>query len=224
MVGENDFSDYKYASFERIIAFGQALNPYESVKTLRDFSAALAGDRTFTNNLHKFKAPVYVVGAGHGYGKYMKDNINLLGSHNITWNYRHKFGHADHYLSMYHRQILEYPILFWLNGLSHCRYEKATESEEIEVPLTGNTSPIMHPNPTSDIVMMSYQLPKDGKVSLFLTNVSGVKVLELIDHENQIAGKYDLSFDVSQLKPGVYLYVLQTDTAIKSGKLVITDK
>jgi hypothetical protein len=213
--GNDDFSGFKYTSFPRLLAFGQALIPYESNQELRDSYASAAGDRTYTNNLSKFKAPIYVVGAGNGFGKYMKDNINLFGSRSITWNYISQFGHADHYLSANHKQILDLPILIWLN-----RILKNVKSDGAELTSDIKESKI-YPNPTSGIIMVSYTLPKVSKVNLYITDLSGKKITDLITNENQIAGNYELPFDISSLKPGLYLYLLQTGDQIKSGKITV---
>ncbi len=214
--------DFQYASFERLAALSQSLLPYESFQQLKDESTSLAGDRTYTNNLHKFKGPVYVIGAGHSYGKYMKDNIDLFGSHRITWNYNRQFGHLDRYLSPYHRQILEYPLLSWLNGVfSHSKQKSTMENEEQGTLITGINDPVLYPNPATDAIFVNYELPENGKVNLFITDITGRKIMNLIDNEDQVAGKYELPFNLSQLNTGVYFYVLEINDHTKSGKFTI---
>jgi hypothetical protein len=216
--GNDDFSGFQYTSFPRLVAFGQALLPYESNLELKNASDAIAGNRTYTKNLEKYKAPLYVVGAGNGFGKYMKDNINLFGSHDVTWNYISQFGHADHYLSANHRQILDTPILLWLNRI----FKKYKSAEAMEAELsTASSEPKIYPNPASDIIMVSYELQKDDQISLYITDFSGKKILDLISDEKQVKGKYELPFNISRLTPGVYIYVLQTSEQIKSGKLSV---
>jgi len=189
---------------------------------LRDLYASLAGDRTFTNKLNNYKAPLYVIGTGHGVGKYMKDNIKLFGSSSITWNYIANFGHIDHYASPYHRQILEYPVLLWLNKVfSSYKYKSDEEPDVNEIPISYDTKPKVYPNPASTVVMVSYELPKDSKVNLFITDISGRKVLDLLSDEKQVAGKYELPFDVSSLISGTYFYKLQINDAINTGQLKI---
>ena len=107
-----------FASQERIGLFVQPLNNYEPLALIRDYTCALGGERTFTSNLESFTAPVYVVATGHGFGAWMGDQVEILGSTDITRTFNPDFGHGDHYTSPEHRQILEGPIFSWLKQVT----------------------------------------------------------------------------------------------------------
>ena len=110
-VAENRFF---YSSEERLAMLINQLNHYEPLALVRDYTCALAGERTFSNNLPSVTAPVYAIGGGHGFGAWMGDNIDLLGSTDVTWNYIPRFGHGDHFASPQHRKLLERPLFDWL--------------------------------------------------------------------------------------------------------------
>ena len=103
-----------FSSEERIGMLIGQFNAYEPVALIRDYTCALGGERTFTGNLGSFTAPVYTVRAGHGFGAWMDDNLDLLGSDDITTNYVADFAHGDHYASPDSKKILLQPLFAWL--------------------------------------------------------------------------------------------------------------
>lgn len=105
---------FTYSSEERIAMLILQLNHYEPMALIRDYTCALAGESTFTGNLGSFTAPVYAIGGGHGFGSWMGDNLALLGSTDLTWNFVPEFGHADHFASPGHRELLEKPLFHWM--------------------------------------------------------------------------------------------------------------
>ena len=107
-----------FASQERIGLFVRPFNNYEPLALIRDYTCALGGERTFTGNLESFTAPVYVLGAGHGFGAWMDDQVEILGSTDVTRSFYPDFGHGDHYTSPDHRQILEAPLFAWLKRVT----------------------------------------------------------------------------------------------------------
>ena len=105
---------FAYSSEARLGMLIDQLNHYEPLALVRDYTCALAGERIFTGDLESFAAPVYAIGGGHSFGAWMGDNIDLLGSTDVTWNYIPEFGHADHFASPEHRRLLEEPLFQWL--------------------------------------------------------------------------------------------------------------
>lgn len=87
---------------------------YTATRTIRDVSCGLAGERTFSNNLHNFKGEVIIFSGGHGFGTGMIDTAHLMTSAKITLNYNEVYGHVDHVFATNHRHQLEHPILRWL--------------------------------------------------------------------------------------------------------------
>lgn len=71
-----------------------------------------------------------------------------------------------------------------------------------------------YPNPFNPTTSIRYDIPVDGPVSLFISDMMGKRVANLIN-EYRKAGSYKVNFDASHLASGVYLYSLVTP----SGKL-----
>ena len=73
-----------------------------------------------------------------------------------------------------------------------------------------------YPNPFNPSTKISYNIKKEGFVSLRVYNLVGQVVGILVD-EKQSAGTYEVEFDASDLTTGVYLYKLQINgyTSVK---------
>ena len=87
---------------------------YVANRTIRDVSCGLAGERTFSNNLHSFTGSVIVFAGGTGFGTSMIDTANLMTSAGITVNFRPEYGHVDHVFSNNHLNEVEHGVLKWL--------------------------------------------------------------------------------------------------------------
>ena len=87
---------------------------YVATRTVRDLSCGLAGETTFTDNLHSFDGPVIMFAGGKGFGTGMTDTAGLLTSASVTMNFREEYGHVDHVFSFNHLQEVEHPVLAWL--------------------------------------------------------------------------------------------------------------
>lgn len=114
VVGSAQEERFFYASEERLGLYFLGVNDYDPLALVRDYTCALAGERTFTGNLAGFTAPVLALGAGHGFGPWMGDNLGLLSSTDLTWTVDPELGHLDAFASPDHRQRLEKPIFDWL--------------------------------------------------------------------------------------------------------------
>ena len=81
-----------------------------------------------------------------------------------------------------------------------------------------------YPNPFNPSTVIDYQVPVDANVVLEVYNVTGQKVVELINQE-QTAGYYSVSFGTStnKLASGVYFYRIAA-TEKGSGKNFSTIK
>jgi len=109
-----DLTGFRIASEARLAMLVLQLNQYEALALVRDYTCALAGERTFTRRLPRFKAPVYVIGSGHAFGAWMGDNVALLGSTDVTRRYNPAFGHGDLFAHPDHVRLLEQPLYRWL--------------------------------------------------------------------------------------------------------------
>lgn len=111
-VGQDRFF---YSEESRVITFSSLFNDYVDNLTIRDISCSLAGERTFTGNLGAFTGAVYLMGGGVGFAEQNHDLVQILGSNRITFNEIPAFGHADHWFTKRHRQVLEGDLNRWLN-------------------------------------------------------------------------------------------------------------
>jgi hypothetical protein len=70
-----------------------------------------------------------------------------------------------------------------------------------------------YPNPFNPSTKIDYQVPVDAKVILEVYNITGQKVVELVNQE-QSAGYYSVNFGSSKLSSGVYIYrIVASDKA-----------
>jgi hypothetical protein len=67
-----------------------------------------------------------------------------------------------------------------------------------------------YPNPFNPVTTITYQIPKEGLVTLKIYNILGREVTTLINEEKQ-AGKHSIDFNASKLSSGLYLYELRSN-------------
>ena len=79
-----------------------------------------------------------------------------------------------------------------------------------------------YPNPFNPTTVINYSLPKAGKVELFVYNLLGQKLVELVNSEKP-AGHHTINFDASNLSSGVYFYSLHADQFIDIKKMMLLE-
>ncbi len=77
----------------------------------------------------------------------------------------------------------------------------------------------VYPNPINDFVNFSYSIKENSTINLGIFDVTGKCVKELINEE-QVSGDYKYNWQVNVPK-GIYIYKLNINGTIKTGKLVI---
>jgi hypothetical protein len=77
-----------------------------------------------------------------------------------------------------------------------------------------------YPNPFNPVTTITYQLPRDGMVTLKIYDAIGTEVTTLVD-EFKSSGRYNVTFNASSLASGVYFYCLQVNDFTSSKKLVL---
>ena len=77
-----------------------------------------------------------------------------------------------------------------------------------------------YPNPFNPSTMISYNLAKEGFVSLKVYDVLGNEVNTLVSKQ-QTAGQYNVKFDASRLNSGVYFYTLTSGNSSLTKKLML---
>ena len=63
------------------------------------------------------------------------------------------------------------------------------------------------PNPFNPSTTISYRIPENADIKLYIYNIRGERILELVNG-NQTAGEYQIDFDGSHWGSGVYFYEL----------------
>jgi len=77
-----------------------------------------------------------------------------------------------------------------------------------------------YPNPFNPSTTISYQIPKDGFVSLVVYNSLGQEVGTLVN-QHQSIGRYEIKFEASNLPSGVYIYKLQAGEFSSVKKMLL---
>ena len=96
-------------------------------------------------------------------------------------------------------------------------------SNVINVDLNVSSSVVLHqnyPNPFNPTTTIEYSLPTNSYVSLKVYDLLGREVITL-KNEHQVAGKYSVKFNGSNLASGIYIYVMTADNVIVSKKMSI---
>lgn len=104
--------------------------------------------------------------------------------------------------------------------------DKAHSSHEIPVFDFAANEPIVFeldaaPNPLTNFTNFSFSIPETGKVSLYVTDIQGRKVANLLDGELKNSGSHQLQFDGSYLPNGIYITVLETEQERTIHKTVV---
>ncbi len=79
-----------------------------------------------------------------------------------------------------------------------------------------------YPNPFNPTTLINYSLPKAGKVKLFVYNLLGQKLVELVNSEKP-AGPHTINFDASNLSSGVYFYSIRADQFTDVKKMMLLE-
>jgi hypothetical protein len=77
-----------------------------------------------------------------------------------------------------------------------------------------------YPNPFNPTTQITYQLPQQSDVRLQVFDMAGRQVATLVN-ESVSAGTHTVNFDASNLSSGIYLYKLQTGSAVITRKLTL---
>ena len=77
-----------------------------------------------------------------------------------------------------------------------------------------------YPNPFNPSTVIAYALPENARVSLYVYDVMGKEVARLVDGY-QGSGRYEVSFDASNLAAGTYLYVMRAGDFQTTKRMVL---
>lgn len=116
-VGSVPDDEFAYCDDERVTALSTVFLNYFDNRTLRDIDCALAGERTYTDELDAFDGPVLLYGGTLGFASTYGDLAPLLVNAEVTEIVFPGFGHADFWFAGNHRAYLESELLAWLGRL-----------------------------------------------------------------------------------------------------------
>ena len=77
------------------------------------------------------------------------------------------------------------------------------------------------PNPAKNYTIISYNLPDNANVQLYIHNVNGQLIKTLLE-EKQTAGKHQIKWNTDNLLSGIYFYTLKTENNIATKKCIIS--
>ena len=104
----------------------------------------------------------------------------------------------------------------WVSGASSLSKKGYVNGNDEVIPKQFSLSQ-NYPNPFNPSTIISFALPKAENVKLFIYNMLGEKIAELVN-ENMSAGIHSVPFDASKFVSGIYIY------RISAGQNVITKK
>ncbi|MEM9719588.1 MAG: T9SS type A sorting domain-containing protein [Bacteroidota bacterium] len=104
---------------------------------------------------------------------------------------------------------LQHPVAFLLFDAS------LWEIEEV-----GVSDLNVFPNPTLNQNTLEYTIEQAGNVEITLLDKSGKTIKQLVSTPKE-AGTYRLSVDFTDLRPGLYIYKIQTEAGTQTKKLLV---
>ncbi len=97
--------------------------------------------------------------------------------------------------------------------LESCVVVSVTDTEDNKVNLRS------FPNPFSAQSTIKYTLEKPARVTLYVSDLHGRKVVTLLRDEQSVAGVRQVLFDARAYPSGIYYYTIQTGNYIKTEKM-----
>lgn len=99
--------------------------------------------------------------------------------------------------------------------------------ENENLTIKGNTLPTEFalyqnfPNPFNPATVITYDLPKDVKVTVKIYDLLGREVVALVNNEFKNAGRYELNWNAGKYASGVYIYRIEAGNYIKTRKMIL---
>jgi hypothetical protein len=98
-----------------------------------------------------------------------------------------------------------------------------TYSDEVEVDVIGLLAFNLeqnYPNPFNPTTNINYSVPEAGNIRLSVYNAVGEEIAVLVNGYSE-AGRFNVTFDASNLPSGVYLYKLQSANTVQTKKMML---
>ena len=83
---------------------------------------------------------------------------------------------------------------------------------------------VVYPNPSSGILNLEYNVEESDNVHIYITDLMGKRVLDIVNPQFQTSGKHLVNFDLTaerRLSPGIYLCRFRTGAEEVTRKLVL---
>lgn len=77
-----------------------------------------------------------------------------------------------------------------------------------------------YPNPFNTTTKIPFKIPEGAKVNIKIFDILGKEIIELLD-EFKTEGFYEMVFDASELKSGIYFYSIATNKYFLTKKLLV---
>lgn len=116
-------------------------------------------------------------------------------------------------------------LISWVMGAMHRSLDQeatsadVTEDQHREVPesieILSN-----YPNPFNPATTIQYDVPSNEQVTLRVYDILGQQIATLVN-ETKTAGRYEVSFDASNLASGNYIYRLEVGDEVKSRTMLL---
>jgi len=78
----------------------------------------------------------------------------------------------------------------------------------------------VYPNPFNPVTTIDYALPNDTDVKIFVYNLLGRQVVQLVD-QFQHAGYYSIKWDAGNIASGTYFIKMDAGNYVKTQKAII---
>ena len=76
------------------------------------------------------------------------------------------------------------------------------------------------PNPFEQSTTIDYFLPADGKVNVWITDSQGKIIAQLVNDENQSAGKHQLEWKPASVEAGIYIPIVEANQQKAISRLI----
>ena len=115
--------------------------------------------------------------------------------------------------------VITIPIVDYLEVVE-VQLSGTTDVNDFTDSITDKIKLDNYPNPFNPSTKIKYQIPRDGMVSLKIYDITGQEIATLVK-QRQIKGNYEVNFDASNFKNGIYLCRLKNNGLIKSMKMIL---
>jgi len=115
--------------------------------------------------------------------------------------------------------VITIPIVDYLEVIE-LQLSGATDVNEFTDSISDKIKLDNYPNPFNPSTKIKYQIPNDGMVNIKIYDITGQEVITLVS-QAQTKGKYEVTFEASNLKNGIYLCRLKNNSLTKTMKMIL---